>query len=200
MSSQKQTKLQEQATAKDELSYSYWAKNAASYQESDSSPQPLKEQEIQQLETKASSSKSGGSAWNHAGTFEERDYSSWAKDWLKQKLIETKQELDQGYTLQFSKVDKCDGEAHTWFIRGSKRCGFEFQIKFQWEAYSPESKEEMKGNIEIPNVCMDELDELQINIEVSKGQNNPQLNQTKSVIQASLRQIIDEFIQALKEK
>jgi hypothetical protein len=77
------SKLEEQATAKADLSYSYWAANAAK-----DAPPPeakkLSDAEAAKLQKAAST---GASAWNAAGTFEERDLTNWVKDTLKEMLV-----------------------------------------------------------------------------------------------------------------
>jgi len=80
----------------------------------------------------------GASAWNKAGTWEEKDVSSWAKDTLKAALLSTTYTLpegspDAGAVASVLKVDKCDGHASFATVRGKKRYIYEFHVKLSWQ-------------------------------------------------------------------
>merc|ERR1711956_64706 len=57
--------------------------NIAPKQISDCTPQPI---------TPSSSTGESGSAWNHAGTWEEKDTTEWCKNHLEKRLLESKVE------------------------------------------------------------------------------------------------------------
>jgi hypothetical protein len=129
---EKASKLYEQATGKAELSYSYWAANAAK-----EAPPPeakkLTETEAAQLQKTASA---GASAWNHAGTFEERDLSNWVKETLLPELLVGVQSTGGSGTIvsKITKIESCSGDAGQWIVRGSVRANFDLDIKVNWVA------------------------------------------------------------------
>eukprot|EP00887_Chlorella_sp_A99_P008125 scaffold12.g8125.t1 len=117
------SKLEEQATAKADLSYSYWAANAAS------SVPPPEPKLLTEEELKAQCQKHtevGHSAWNRAGTFEERNVTEFAKAQLG-ILVRGVERSEGGVSVRFSELASCSGEAHQWIVRHKKRAGFEFR-------------------------------------------------------------------------
>mmetsp|Transcript_22060 Transcript_22060/g.33953 ORF Transcript_22060/g.33953 Transcript_22060/m.33953 type:complete len:431 (+) Transcript_22060:105-1397(+) len=80
----------------------------------------------------------GASAWNKAGTWEEKDVSAWATDTLKAALLTTAYTLpdgspDAGAVASIVKVDKCDGHSSFATVRGKKRYIYEFLVKLTWK-------------------------------------------------------------------
>ena len=78
-----------------------------------------------------------GSAWNAAGTFEERDMTKWATDKIKElvKGTSTVFELgDDSGIVEATDVANFDGVASVSFIRGSRRHPFDFTFNVEWTA------------------------------------------------------------------
>jgi hypothetical protein len=78
-----------------------------------------------------------GSAWNKAGTWEERNVTTWAKETLTASLLSTCYVLPEsssfpGAIVQVSSISKCDGHASFATVRGKKRYIYEFCIALQW--------------------------------------------------------------------
>ena len=79
-----------------------------------------------------------GSAWNAAGTFEEKDMTKWAKD----KIIELVKGVstmfegggDTSGIVEATNVSDFDGVASVSFIRGSRRYPFDFTFNVDWVA------------------------------------------------------------------
>lgn len=81
---------------------------------------------------------SSGSAWNKAGTWEEKDVTSWAKESLKEALLATTFALPDtspapNALVMVGKVSDVDGHASFAMVRGKKRYIYEFAIKLEWE-------------------------------------------------------------------
>lgn len=77
----------------------------------------------------------GASAWNHAGTFEERDCTAWAKEQLGALLRAVEQQPGAGgVSVRITELASCNGEAHQWIFRQKKRAGFEFRCGGQAES------------------------------------------------------------------
>jgi len=120
-------------------------------------------------------SNSAGSAWNHAGTFEEKDMSAWAKERLTALLSEAKLGIEATGTgdsiltgaihLKVTSVKKCDGDAEIIVSRGKTRFLFDFDIKLEWEAVltafplaggiGDEKDNKFKGTLNISDVSPD---------------------------------------------
>jgi activator of HSP90 ATPase len=64
-----------------------------------------------------------GSAWNHAGTFEERNMTEWAKEKLKELLSGVSFVMPNvGAVVEVVKVKDLEGDAAVTFVRGKKKC------------------------------------------------------------------------------
>ncbi len=79
----------------------------------------------------------GTSAWNKAGTWEERDVTSWAKETLEAALLTAEYVLPEGSPspgarATVSKVSKFEGHASYATVRGKKRYIYEFAFTLDW--------------------------------------------------------------------
>jgi tetratricopeptide (TPR) repeat protein len=79
----------------------------------------------------------GASAWNKAGTWEERDVSAWAEETLKAALLTAEYILPDGSPSPgargvVSKVSKFNGHASYATVRGKKRYIYEFGVTVNW--------------------------------------------------------------------
>lgn len=100
--------------------------------------------------------KSNTSAWNKAGTWEERDLSKWAKDSLKECLVGKKFTLDDsspapGATATITKLSKCDGHASFASVRGRNRYIYEFALKLEWTFETTSAEDDAKGSMTFPD-------------------------------------------------
>lgn len=96
----------------------------------------------------------GASAWNKAGTWEERDVTAWAKDTLKKSLLETSYTLPDsspapGAVVKVTKVNKLDGHASYATVRSKKKYIYEFLIECKWEF--SHGDEEASGSMSFPD-------------------------------------------------
>jgi activator of HSP90 ATPase len=89
----------------------------------------------------------GASPWNAAGTWEERDVSTWAEQRIKQ-LIGSYQfpSLEDGGCVKIKSVKKVEGRASVIYVRGKKKVGYEFRVEVDWEG------ENASGSIELPDL------------------------------------------------
>jgi hypothetical protein len=91
-----------------DLSYSYWAKGTAS---GSPVPEPKKLTDAEKAELERQASAAGASAWNAAGTFEERGATKWAHGRLAELLRAT--ELPEGVALTDVTKVGCRGVERT---------------------------------------------------------------------------------------
>ncbi|KAL4436753.1 hypothetical protein ABPG75_003892 [Micractinium tetrahymenae] len=160
------SKLHEQATSKAELSYSYWAASAAGEAPP---PQPVKlsEEEAAEQARRLQHTASGASAWNAAGTWEERPIRlSWVQEQLGE-LLAAVAHSHQGARVAVVEVTSCSGEAHQWFVRGKKRAGFELAVEFRWRADLAGAA--VTGTAKVPHAAADELDEMELEVKLDSS-------------------------------
>lgn len=79
----------------------------------------------------------GTSAWNTAGTWEERDVTPWANGTLSAALLAAEYVLppgspSPGARATVTKISKIDGHASFATVRGKKRYMYEFSITIEW--------------------------------------------------------------------
>lgn len=104
------------------------------------------------------------SAWNKAGTWEEKDYTAWAIDSLSKALMACTYKLPEGCAapnaeVKVTKISNlidhktAGGTAHASVatVRGKKRYIFEFDIKLDWQLALP-SGEVCKGSLRFDDV------------------------------------------------
>ncbi|KAJ8524980.1 hypothetical protein ON010_g16135 [Phytophthora cinnamomi] len=111
----------------------------------------------QKIETKpaeAPSSQHDGSAWNTAGTFEERVVTKWAED--KWKEVFTGATYSEG-NLQatLKEPEKITGDASICVVRGKKRYLFDFNFTLPFEV-SISGGSTCKGSYEMNDISNDE--------------------------------------------
>jgi hypothetical protein len=87
----------------------------------------------------------GASAWNKAGTWEERDVTKWAQETLKDALLATEYILPAsspapGAIAKVTAVPKLDGHASYASVRGKKKYIYEFLIQLKWEFVHDDEK------------------------------------------------------------
>jgi hypothetical protein len=125
-----QNKLEEQAKAKGGLSYTYFAAKSGSAAAAPTpAPAPLSADEAAAIEQQAKAA-ANGSAWNAAGTYEERDVSAWARARVQALLLEAapgKQDVEVATAT-------CTGEAQVLHVRGRRRAAFELAVTIVWRA------------------------------------------------------------------
>lgn len=121
------------------------------------------------LETTDTSSTSGdgnrgnASAWNKAGTWEEKDTTEWCQEHLIKRLKETKAE--SGSLIAVVKKEKdMTGHASVAIVSGKKRYIFDFHCKLDFEVQDPDTDDIIaKGSFELPDICSTHHDELEVN-------------------------------------
>ncbi|TYZ57124.1 hypothetical protein PybrP1_009530 [[Pythium] brassicae (nom. inval.)] len=97
----------------------------------------------------------GNSAWNAAGTWEERDRSAWARERLKLLVLTDFRFEDAalGVAVAATSISRCEGDAKVIFSRGKKRCGYDIALKFAWSAKrsaeTEDAEDEVTGHVEI---------------------------------------------------
>lgn len=96
--------------------------------------------------------KRGPSAWNRAGTWEEKDCTEWCRERLRTRLSEVRTE-----SCQITKVDSLTGEASVVWTNGKQRHVFDFHVTlhYYWTAAcstGTDEKKKPKGIVKLPDI------------------------------------------------
>lgn len=95
-----------------------------------------------------------GSAWNKAGTWEEKDVTVWAKESLKKALLQTQYTLAEsspapGAQCIITSFTATEGNASFAMVRGKKNYIYEFSLELKWEFTVEDDK--ASGSLTFPD-------------------------------------------------
>jgi tetratricopeptide (TPR) repeat protein len=123
-------------------------------------PQPLSPTTIDSSTTASSSQ----SAWNQAGTWEEKDTSTWCTSSLEKFLKESMVEIDH-CTARVTEVKDLTGDASVAFARGKKRYVFDYHASVKYEIMDEGDEKIASGTLKLPDISSTGInDELEIDI------------------------------------
>ncbi|OMP05184.1 hypothetical protein COLO4_09003 [Corchorus olitorius] len=186
-------------------SYTYWVREA----KADAAPLPLPKKLNPQdiLSDQASKPATLGSVWNKAGTWEEKNLNSWATQRIKE-LLQSLSSLDFSCgKAEIADITKCVGDAFLVTVRNKKRVGYTYELtlNFKGEWLLREEKKTVKGRIEIPEFSFGELDDLQMEVQVSEEkdllhQDKLQIIQDVKLFLQPIREKLLQFEQELKDR
>lgn len=185
-------------------SYRYWVREAKDDAAPPPVPRKLSPDDIPKLQSNSSSL---GSVWNQAGTWEEKNVSSWASNRLKELLGS----LD---ALEFSNgnasidgVSKCSGDAFLVTVRNKKKVNYSYELslKFKGEWKIKDEDKTVKGHLDIPEFSFGELDDLQIEIRFSDDKSLATEDKTRickdlRTFLSPIRQKLSTFEEELKDR
>jgi len=191
--------LEDKNERKGDLSYHYWAGEKRDAPKAE--PKKISEQEAQNMHRTNSASAQGGSAWNAAGTWEERSHNEWAKDQITARLVGIAAPgLAEGQGLSVVSVQTITGDANTVMVRGKKKHGFDFRIVLDWTAEMED--ETIKGTLSIDEASRETVDdnelECEVKVETKKAKAELQAQATKAA-KALLPLIHDQLVQFGKD-
>lgn len=129
------------AEAKPAAGYRYWA-------QSKSAPRVVP-QKIDPALVPAVEAKGGGSVWNAAGTYEERDQTDWAKQCLAELLASASVGVEGGGTARCTGAKDVQGDAGVHVVRGKKRFVFDLRLSVPFEVELPASAQLFTGEVEL---------------------------------------------------
>ncbi|MED6219182.1 hypothetical protein PIB30_033499 [Stylosanthes scabra] len=174
-------------------SYTYWVRKITE----DAAPLPLPHKLSPQDPQSQPNSATLGSAWNRAGTWEEKSLNNWATPRIKELLVSVGSiELSSG-TAKVEEVTKCVGDAFLVIVRNKKRVGYTYELtlKVKGELNLRGEKKSVGGHIDVPEFSFGELDDLQMQVK---------LNEDKDMLPQEKRQICNDlkklFLEPVREK
>ncbi|KAJ6747157.1 hypothetical protein OIU74_029596 [Salix koriyanagi] len=88
-----------------------------------------------------------GSAWNTAGTWEEKNLNNWATHRIKDLLLSVASLEFSGGKAEIAQVSKCSGDAFLVIVRNKKRVGYTYELTLKIKDF--------------PEFSFGELDDLQ---------------------------------------
>ncbi|KAM3577787.1 hypothetical protein VYU27_000330 [Nannochloropsis oceanica] len=147
-----------------------------------------------------------GSAWNYAGTFEERNMTEWATGRLQELLSEVcfsvpregvGAGVEEGGRFDVKKVTGLEGDASVTFVRGKKKYLFDFVFTLEWEI-GLLGGGKAKGTLKYPDVTPDNDDEYDTLLEVDQltpPEARPLINAYVKSSSAGLQQMVREKLQ-----
>jgi len=134
-----------------------------------------------------------------AGTFEERDATEWAKDAIRRALTAV---ATPG--ARVTAVAAVTGHASLWFIRGSKRAGFEFDLDLTWTA--GEGEEAVQGTLKLMGASPDDLEDIEPSeVAVSERRAGRGASEAAAVSEAKrlagpIREALEAFYAELRQR
>lgn len=148
-----------------------------------------------------------GSAWNRAGTWEEKNLNKWASDRIKELLTSVGSLEFSGGRAEIAEVSKCVGDAFLVTVRNKKRVGYSYEltlrVKGDW--LIGEEKKKVKGYIEIPEFSVGELDDLQFEVRLNEEkdvahEDKLRISKDLKLFLQPVREKLFQFEQELKER
>lgn len=152
---------------------------------------------------KPASNPKDGSAWNAAGTFEEKDHTKWAEDKIKSVLGDCSTVFEapggESGVVEVTSVSDFDGVASVSIIRGSRRYPFDFTFNVNWTASIPQG--EIKGKLFFSQFASDDDDfqaEVKCDDRSKAGSSEAALikhikTEFRAAVDSQLRLFISEF-------
>ncbi|XP_076934281.1 uncharacterized protein LOC143600490 [Bidens hawaiensis] len=166
-------------------SYTYWVREA----KQDAAPLPVpKKLTADDLNNKSNHL---GSAWNKAGTWEEKNLNKWATERIKE-LVQSVGSLEfSSGKAEIAEVTRCTGDAFLVTVRNKKRVGYTYEItlKVKGEWLVGGEKKKFDGNLDLAEFSFGELDDLQVEVK---------LNEAKDLLHEDKQQIREDMKKFLK--
>ncbi|KAG5027652.1 hypothetical protein JHK86_023566 [Glycine max] len=153
------------SSEKEGASYTYWVRKITE----DAAPLPLpRKLNPEDLPPSQSQSSTLASAWNRAGTWEEKSLSNWATPRIKELLFSLGSIQFSFGRAEVEDVTKCVGDAFMVIVRNKKRVGYTYELtlKVKGEWIIQGEKKFIGGHIDVPEFSFGELDDLQ---KIEKG-------------------------------
>ena len=123
----------------------------------------------QRLDTSVSNK--SASAWNQAGTWEEKNTSEWCTSSLKKHLKEACVETGP-FVASVKKVDSLSGEASVAFVSGKKRYVFDYHASVEYKIYDGEDKKVASGTLNLPDISSTAISD-GLDVEISAWKKTP---------------------------
>jgi len=148
------------------------------------------------------------SAWNKAGTWEEKDVSNVAKEQLTASLLQASASVpcDAGSSVRVTKVSAIEGHASVATVRSKRRFVYEYSFSVDWEMDIASSGDTLTGSMKYPEVdgtCNGTYDITEFKVNESGCHDSPSLKLAKDFVvngglSDDIRNRINQWIATLK--
>ena len=112
--------------------------------------------------------KASGSAWNQAGTWEEKDTTNWCTAQLRKRLEEAAVTTDK-FEVDVVEIPELTGDASLAIVLGKKRYIFDYHVKIKYEIKeATEGKAGAvvgSGIVRLPDICSTHHEEIAVDFE-----------------------------------
>ncbi|XP_058727245.1 uncharacterized protein LOC131598676 [Vicia villosa] len=185
-------------------SYTYWVRKITE----DAAPLPVHNKIIDATPPPTSQSQSQlGSAWNRAGTWEEKSLNYWAIPRIKELLLSVGSIPFSSGSAQVEDVTKCVGDALVVVVRNKKRVSFtyELSLKVKGEWIIQGNNKLLAGHIDVPEISFGELDDLQVEVRLNEApdispQDKIEIHNNLKLFLQPIREKLLQFEQELKDR
>ncbi|KAL0410348.1 UNVERIFIED_CONTAM: hypothetical protein Slati_3624500 [Sesamum latifolium] len=173
-------------------SYTYWVREVSR----DAAPLPVPKKIDPADVSNQPNQTHLGSAWNRAGTWEEKNLNKWATDRIKELLASVGSLEFAGGKAEIAEVTRCSGDAFLVTVRNKKRVGYTYELtlKVKGEWHIGGEKKKVKGHIDVAEFSFGELDDLQIQVKLSEDKDIAAQDKQRII------QDLKSFLYPLKEK
>jgi activator of HSP90 ATPase len=145
----------------------------------------------------ADSGKGNASAWNHAGTWEEKDTTEWCLERLKLRLKETLVESESLIGV-VTEVKDMTGDASVAIVSGKKRYIFDFHSTVVYDIRDRDTEEVIaSGSFKLPDICSTHHEELEVLVEgwkKSPSENAMVAKECRDSFVSELRQSVNLWV------
>eukprot|EP00268_Persea_americana_P026750 TRINITY_DN2622_c0_g1_i2.p1 TRINITY_DN2622_c0_g1~~TRINITY_DN2622_c0_g1_i2.p1 ORF type:complete len:195 (+),score=32.37 TRINITY_DN2622_c0_g1_i2:421-1005(+) len=193
----------EESAAEKQSSYTYWVREVRG----DAAPLPVPRKLTADDISNQPQPAALGSVWNQAGTWEEKNLNSWASNRIKELLTSVGSLGFSNGKADITEVSTCAGDAFLVTVRNKKRVGYTYELtlKFKGEWLIKEESRTIKGQIDIPEFSFGELEDLQMEVQLSEGKDlevadKQQINKDVKLFLQPIRGRLLKFEQELKDR
>ncbi|KAM0013445.1 putative activator of 90kDa heat shock protein ATPase [Helianthus debilis subsp. tardiflorus] len=178
-------------------SYTYWVREA----KQDAAPLPVpKKLTADDLSVGSNASSNHlGSAWNKAGTWEEKNLNKWATERIKELVLSVGSLEFSSGKAEIAEVTRCIGDAFLVTVRNKKRVGYTYEItlKVKGEWLVGGEKKKFNGNLDLAEFSFGELDDLQVEVRLNEAKDL--VHEDKQRIREDMKKFLKPICQKLLE-
>ncbi|KAI3805594.1 hypothetical protein L1987_28114 [Smallanthus sonchifolius] len=185
-------------------SYTYWVREV----KQDAAPLPVpRKLTAQDLSVGSNSSNHLGSAWNKAGTWEEKNLNKWATERIKELVLSVGSLEFSSGKAEIAEVSRCTGDAFLVTVRNKKRVGYTYEItlrvKGEWLVGG--EKKKFNVNLDLAEFSFGELDDLQVEVRLNEAkdllvEDKQRIRQDMKMFLKPICEKLHEFEAELKER
>ncbi|KMZ61614.1 hypothetical protein ZOSMA_50G00280 [Zostera marina] len=154
--------------------YRYWVRESGEGAAPPPVPKKLSADDVSKQQA-SQTNPSLGSVWNKAGTWEEKNLNAWASSRIKELLTSLGRIEFSNGKADIYEVSRCTGDAFLVTVRNKKRFSYTYEltIRFKGEWMVQEEMKNIKGHICVHEFMFGELDELQMDVNLSEAKDLP---------------------------